>query len=335
MYIGIIDQDLLQGKKFLPNLETMQLSTYHKQKKDIVELVVVSKNIEKYDKLYLVKNKNDKEFLPKVIADPRTTCVGLGFTNGEFVPRPEIDTLPADTSIYDKYIRMNYSKMSKANQLRVNALKKTDHFRVNLGNGQINKIQPQQHRARIYDINPTAIEGMFELCNNYNRVDFAHECYVDSFEDITKWLGARWFLVENDLYYIGEFTDREFKKFANTFQHHKGGPYFIIDFNKIEQSLQEEFTLWLNRSLYALTRDCYIKICIVNQCGNDFYQRLFLKIKTWNNKRERKKSFKDLAYGKFTRKDFDKLIERDYNINRMAQIVPSQYKKESNWNYVN
>lgn len=335
MYVGIIDQDLLQRKRFRPNLETMQISTYHKQKKDIVELVIVSKNIEKYDKLYLIKNKNDKNFLPKVIADPRTTCIGLGFTNGEFVPHPEFDTLQADPSIYDKYMRLNYAKMSKANQQRFRLLKKTDHFRINLGNGKFNWVRPQNRKARIYDLNPLEIDGLYEFCNQYQTVRFVHKCYVDTFEDIIKWLSPKWFLVDNELYYTGEFTDKKFKEFANIFQNHKKAPHFIIDYTKFDKSLQEEFALWLNRSLYALTRDCHIRIYIPYECPNKFYNMMFNKIQDWNNYRYCGKSFKQIAYTKFTRKEFDKLLERDYNISRMVQIIPNQYKKESNWNYVN
>lgn len=333
MYVGIIDQDLIQQKIFNPNLETMQLSTYHKQKKDIVELVIVSKNIEKYDKLYLVKNTNDMKFLPRVIADPRTECIGLGFTNGKYIPRPEIDSLPADTTIYDKYIRAKYETMSKANQKRVRELKTVQHIRVNLGN-KMNWVRPQQSYVKIYDTNPTDISGLYEYCNNYKTVKFKFDCYVNNFEDMIKWLGASWFGVENNLYFIGEFNDKEYKQFVNRFQNHKKAPIFTIDL-KHSKNLQQEFSLWMNRTLYALTRETGIKIYLPYKAQTRFYNSLFRLIREWNNNRYRGKAFVDLDIPKYAQEEFDKLCKRDYNINRMVRIIPNQYRKESNWDYVN
>lgn len=334
MYIGIIDQDLLQQKVFNPNLETMQLSTYHKQKKDIVELVITSKNIEKYDKLYLIKNINDHNFLPKVIADPRTECIGLGFTNGKYIPNSTIDSLIADTSIYDKYIKANYDKMSAKNQQRVRNLKNTQHIRINLGD-KLNWVPPREKRAQIYDLDPTNIPGMLEYCNNYNKVKFNHKCYVNTFTDIIKWLNQKWFLEENQLYFTGTFNDKDFKHFVNLYKNHNKAPYFIINLKNTEKQMQEELALWLNRSLYALTRESNIKIYIPFKSNYSFYNTMFTKIQKWNNKRYRGKSFAEIARTKTTEKEFDKLCERDYNINRMVHIVPNQYKKERNWDYVN
>ena len=334
MYVGLIDQDLLQGKKFLPNLETMQLSTYHKQKKDIVELILDSKSMDKYDKLYLIKNKNDKIFLSKAIADPRTTCIGLGFTNGNFIPRPEIDSLVADTTIYDKYINEHYNSMSKANQKRCRELKQTDHFRVNLGNDQFNWARPQNKRAKIYDTEPFQIQGIFEYCsNNYRKVLFTQDCQVYTFEELLQWLNAEWLLEENEIYYKGYFDDKFFKDFVNAYHDHRKAAYFTIDLTNIK-TLRNEFVLWLNRSLYALTRNCYIKIYIPYKTNDKFYNYLFDKIKLWNNHRDRGKSFLEMMKKTKYRQEFDNLLKIDYNINRMVQIIPNQYKKESNWNYV-
>jgi hypothetical protein len=336
MYVGIIDQDLIQSKIFSPNLETMQLSTYHKQKKDIVDLVIVSKNIEKYDKLYLVKNKNDKQYLSKVINDSRTECIGLGFTNGKYVPRLELEQLPPDKSIYNKFIKINYPKMSKENQLRVRNFQAQGHYRY-IVNNEINlNTRPQERSITIYDTDPLNLPGMFEFCENYKKVKFKYPSYLNSLDKIAEYINSHWSRVENKVYYNGTIEEEnDFKDFISKFSHNKTTPIFPIDLKNNELGLQKLFALWLNRILYCVTRDSKIQIEIINKSDSKLYNSLFLKLENWNNFRRFGQSFKEFANIRKQAESFDNLCKRDYNINRMVQIVPKTYKKECNWNYVN
>lgn len=108
MMVGIIDVDLfINSRTFLPNAEVMLLSGYHKQKGDIVHLLMDGKNIDIYEKIYICRNKTKKiKFPDELYSRHNVECSGLYFTNGVVAPiADEVFAATPDKSIYDKYVR--------------------------------------------------------------------------------------------------------------------------------------------------------------------------------------------------------------------------------------
>lgn len=107
MLVGIIDWDLFINKStFLPNLEVMLISAYHKKNGDIVHLLLNEKNIEVYDKIYLRRNKKGSKKFPEAIYGiPNIDIGGQYYSNGIILPPEEkfLNCAP-DTTIYDNYI---------------------------------------------------------------------------------------------------------------------------------------------------------------------------------------------------------------------------------------
>ena len=86
MYVGLFDQDLiLSGTKVYPSLEIMLLSAYYK-KQGIVEIIGSLEDINKFDKVYINRNRKSIATLPpQLFTNPKIEWFGSGIT-GNFVP---------------------------------------------------------------------------------------------------------------------------------------------------------------------------------------------------------------------------------------------------------
>ena len=89
MKIGIIDAELMYSKKHrFPNLVSMKISGYHKNKGGNVSLFLNYDDIEKYDKVYISKVFTDTQVPEKVLAFSNVQYGGTGFFYDKTPPLP-------------------------------------------------------------------------------------------------------------------------------------------------------------------------------------------------------------------------------------------------------
>jgi Tfp pilus assembly major pilin PilA len=335
MYIGIYDQDLMERKSFRPNLETMQISTYHKQKKDVVELILNCYDISRFDIVYLIKNQNDRNFNSTLLANKKVVPIGMGFTN-KYKNYDWFCNLPADRTIYNKYIKIYYNKLTKKDQRRIDVFQNAGHCRLSFGDNKLNTImQPQEKIIYVYDTNILEIEGAFEFLSQYKTVHIVYPIKTDNIELAVKWTNQKWYYANNKLIYVNTIKDADFKKAINDKINSKSIT-FLINIDLPGRDTKELFKLWLNRVLYVATRKKRITLEIGEKNDIQYYNSLFHDFAGWNNCQVFGSSIKDFLHFKKYSKIFDIMCEKDYNINRMVNIIPKEYKKNGGiWQYVN
>jgi len=105
--IGIIDAELIYSKKHrFPNLASMKLSAYHKNKGDNVSLLLNYDDIEKFDKIYISKVFTDTQIPEKALAFSNVEYGGTGFFYDRAPPLPyEIEHCIPDYHLYDKWVQ--------------------------------------------------------------------------------------------------------------------------------------------------------------------------------------------------------------------------------------
>lgn len=339
MYIGIYDQDLLTERIFAPNIETMQISAYHKQKRDLVELILnENDDFVRFNKIYYVKNKNNKNFIAELISNPKVECVGLGFTNGKTQKNKEYLHIQPDTSIYTKFIAKKMPEFSKENIMRANRLQKVQQVRLNYGDNKIDKLAaPQGSTVYIHDINAMNIEGIMEYCQQFRKVFFKYPLYADNIDTILEWTNADWFIENNKIYYTGKLDKKTLVYYCNNKINRK--PFWIkvdLDLSPVRSRLL--FSDLLNKILYVTTHRGLFYFEYTSKSSIPFYNVLFNKLLFWHNKRSWGKSFREY-FMKATRKKnakiFDKMCELDYNINRMVNANISEIRTiKGGWQYV-
>ncbi len=107
MKIGIIDAELIYNKKHrFPNLVSMKISGYHKNKGGNVSLLLNYDDIEKYDKVYISKVFTDTQVPEKVLAFSNIQYGGTGFFYDKAPPLPyEIEHCMPDYHLYDEWVK--------------------------------------------------------------------------------------------------------------------------------------------------------------------------------------------------------------------------------------
>ena len=99
MNIGILDADFLYRGTTMPNLASMKLSAYHKQKGDHVELCRGA-DVLLYDKIYVSKVFTDT-IIPQELYLPKCIRGGTGFFMENAEPLPsEIEHIMPDYDLY-------------------------------------------------------------------------------------------------------------------------------------------------------------------------------------------------------------------------------------------
>jgi hypothetical protein len=90
MAIGLLDQDLLlRPGHFCPNLEIMKLSTYYKNQKEIVRLILDARTTDQYREVIIRKDKIDNSYPDTLFGKQNISFGGLAFTNNKYKPMPD------------------------------------------------------------------------------------------------------------------------------------------------------------------------------------------------------------------------------------------------------
>lgn len=194
MYIGIFDQDIyLYPSKFIPSLELMKISAYHKKKKDIVEFCVELKDTDKYDKLYLSRNSLSNKDLPTdFLLKPNIEWVGKGFI-GSYIQLPqEIEETTPDKTLYMNYIQANkniFSQHTLVNLISNILSPENILLRITNGNNIIldfDKLNYSNKNIILYDydffLNPRAKEIVEFLYNRNNKLYFIYSSIITDIE---------------------------------------------------------------------------------------------------------------------------------------------------------
>lgn len=194
MYIGIFDQDIyLYPSKFIPSLELMKISAYHKKRKDIVEFCVELKDTDKYDKLYLSRNSLSNKDLPTdFLLKPNIEWVGKGFI-GSYIQLPqEIEETTPDKTLYMNYIQANkniFSQHTLVNLISNILSPKNILLRITNGNNIIldfDKLNYSNKNIILYDydffLNSRAKEIVEFLYNRNNKLYFIYSSIITDIE---------------------------------------------------------------------------------------------------------------------------------------------------------
>ena len=105
--IGIIDADLIARKKHrFPNLASMKISGWHKEKGDQVELITSWELTDQYDKIYLSKVFTDTQIPDEILTLPNLSYGGTGFFYDKAPKLPdEIEHHMPDYHLYDTWVQ--------------------------------------------------------------------------------------------------------------------------------------------------------------------------------------------------------------------------------------
>ena len=200
--IALYDADMHKYKQTVFNLELMKLSSYYKNKRQIVNHI---SKIEptKYTQFIYRKDYNDGDFPSELLQD-NVSYGGLAFSNNIYIPleNSQEDMVP-DVSIYDAYKK--YFSTYELN-LMFRTLMSCFHTRLSL-DGQslwdksyqhIDKF-PKSKTIILHDYNINKIPGAFESCldiqkycdqgrSNIRYIGFKFPLYITEVEELFQWL---------------------------------------------------------------------------------------------------------------------------------------------------
>lgn len=120
MNVGIIDADLIfKTKHRFPNLVSMKLSQYHKQKGDTVELLLGYDAIDKYDLIYISKVFTDTKVPDAVLQKANVRYGGTGFFYDKAPKLPDsIEHIMPDYHLYDTFVEDAIHSGSDKNEFK-------------------------------------------------------------------------------------------------------------------------------------------------------------------------------------------------------------------------
>lgn len=201
--IALYDADMQKYKQTIFNLELMKLSTYYKNKRQIVNNIS-NFNPERYSQIIYRKDYNDGDF-PAGLTSDNISYGGLAFSNNIYIPL-EMDqelALP-DTSIYQNY--ESYFSTTKERLQNFSTLMRCFHTRLSLDGKNIwNKACEHWRNSRSsciillhdYDINqiPYSFDACYEIMDflknsvhkNYH-IGFKFPIYPKNDYELLNWL---------------------------------------------------------------------------------------------------------------------------------------------------
>lgn len=344
MYIGLIDQDaLLYPKKFFPNLEIMKLSSYHKGKKDIVNLVNDMRDIDKYSKIYLRKDIQDNIYSSFTLMNPKCVYGGQSFTGTEeYVPMDEeIEHCLADITIYNSFFKREDYKIRGYSSL--NAITKSYYLRFyynNIFNPYFSKyVQNNNSRGVnyfIYDKNffqDKRAEDIIYSAGPYKKIKFVYHQKITDFELLKRLANSNTISIfEKNGYLIYDkyLTNKDFLTFCEQTKNLKERVALSICKNKnniylSENFFKEEIKNSLLRIIYASVNNINIIFYYDNNISDERYDKIFRNLIMWYNKYMLNYSFLEYYDSKHMRKEF--LLELANSNSYLKELININPKK--------
>lgn len=237
MNIGLYDADMATYTNIPFNLELMKLSSYYKDKNEIVHLSPFFLP-DKFSKFIYRKDYSDNVFPKDFWSYKNIEYGGLAFSNNRYISLPEeIEEQKADTYLYEPFRRKfcHNATMTKA----FNNLLKYQHCRLSLDEKNIwKKFDSQLYKDTnvlnlfLHDYNLNAIEGaaefLAELLQKYRKGMFSgflatkFPIQIDNSEDLLKWIKIPPSSIFMSIQYNGLMSDETFVEFI---QNQKGTSY--------------------------------------------------------------------------------------------------------------
>ena len=337
MNIGIYDQDaLLYKRNFVPNLEAMKISSYFKFNKHFVNLIL-NGNYEKYSKVFLFKEKEDKHFPSLLISNDKVTYGGAAFSNGKYISIfPEAENFRPDYLLYNKYIK-KYLPLSKKQEERLSAYERASFIRLSSnGINCNNKIEncfcgPS---IFIYDNNLENISGSYKKIDdidiNNKTIYILKPVFLDDLDTAVMWTSSKWLNAHdekvNKIIYNKNTTLKEFKSICQISNDFKVPLNLIFGISRENTSsdnfLNLDFELTLNKMFYAITTRSKIRFISNKNISNPKYKLLFSELERWFNNYYYRKSFQEYCNNK---KNILKIIK--YPSNDLKTLLNNSPKK--------
>lgn len=224
MSIGLYDADMISYNQIPFNIDIMKLSTYFKNKKEIVVLNTTLEP-ERYTKFFYYQDFNDVELPSNIFMMPNVEYGGRVFNPNKFVPLPpDIEKCVADTSIYDVWRRRFIN--NKTNQKMFVTLQNTDHLRLSIDGKTIkdNALygldkDTLRKNILIHDYDISAIDGVLdyvkEILDFYNKfigyrtIGMKFPVQLYKADDVIEWNQFRSSGFFYNIQYNGILTDEE------------------------------------------------------------------------------------------------------------------------------
>ena len=191
---------------------------------------------------------------------------------------------------------------------------KHGHYRFNFYYDEEGNLKTKQHPTEnsiiCYDLNPFQYEGAIEYFRQFKTVRFKHRVKTDNLELAAKWSNEDWFSHDNQIWFEGDLKPVDFKRYISHFKTNHRPIIFSIKVNWEDDFLKHLFGTWLNRVLYAETRDVSFIL------------------------KKSDEAPKTICGSMISSEKFDKICETDYNINEMVDIRIVDYRKRRYWQSV-
>lgn len=323
MYIGIYDMDIFESKyTFKPNLEVMQLSTYHREHNDIVELITDLNDLTRFSKIYLVKNHLNTNFPADLICDPRVELIGLGFTNGEYSEN-FFDGYSPDRYIYNKFLQElpKIRRIKTGEKKFIADLQKCGFARLYCGD-KLNTNLPNESRIYLYDNNLDNAQEGLNLINskNYRIIKLINNVSSKNLKVLTDWAVNSWNFYENKYILSRDIEDKEFLDYLKICNNLKVPIYFQVGNYSSGTVSKNQFKLWMHRSIYARSRGIKLRLFSVSN-KLDYYTDLFRKLADWNNLRIKGKTFYQYFPETYTvwKDTFEQMLKKNKDIDLLVK----------------
>lgn len=351
MYIGIFDQDIqLYPSKFIPSLELMKISAYHKKKKDIVEFCITLEDTEKYDKLYLSRNSLSSKDLPtQFLLQPNIEWVGRGFI-GSYVELPkEIEECQPDKTLYLNYVQANKMLFSQhtLNNLISNTLA-PNYVLLRITNGNkllidYTKLNYEGQNIILYDYDfflsshaKNIIEFFF---NKGNKIYFIYSSFIEDLE-LLKYVSDKVFPVHR-MKQVAYFKDNNsynlstLVKYIDYFNKNIGLYESIYN----QQVSRNQFTKIANFYFLGIAKNKSIKIKCESIEKNDFnfYKRLIFHFCDFTQITSKQQDITMLQRTEKRNKKFYKMlsseIKKDQILYNLCNTNVKVIHERGIWNY--
>ena len=273
MLVGIYDLDLLLFDRWIPSIDLMKYSSYHKRRGDVVNtLYQESENWDAYDIIYVRRDKYSQAVPEHLLSISNVEWVGRRFFDDVILPLPhEIEICPADPSIYRAYYYANEAKYpGNRKMLNRGILSRGTNWRL-VSEGELVTPYPKhQDELFIYDKGPidSKVVWPFFEDNIGAKIVFVERIEIEDFE-LIKFLQDNFQVKRrNDfIAFTGNLNDIDFENDCTRFRHQ----YQVqIPLPKTNEECIDIFIDYINKWFYAVSKGKVLYFILPIEKREDF-----------------------------------------------------------------